>query len=227
MSAHIHSEPIVISTLSGQKIEIWSCLELLLVLTERLDFLERLPKADLEVIVPDPGVECPLCSSPYSRHNFLPDYWPKEINAVQLPCKHILCWICLHGILQVHYPGSIPCPFCRAEISTTPPDEYHFRPDIGLVSAPWTMMYHAVKTFLTIHPGVESMAQMIAWVHDVPRFQADVADVTLRDMIKAIVQEWEFKGPYVMWRLYFSSMGQGTDGESLWFLMDSEIGLEW
>lgn len=214
MAAHHHLHPIVISLLSGQHLEIWSCLELLLVLTERLDFLERLPKADIDVIVPDPGFECPLCSSPYPRDNLLPDDGPEEISALQLPCKHILCWTCVHGILQVHRPGSIPCPFCRAEISTTPPDEYDFRPDIGVISPPWTMMYHAVKTFLATHPGAESMAQLIAWVHDVPRFQADVTDVTLRNMINATIQEWEFRGPYVMWGLYFTAMGEDIDDYS-------------
>lgn len=78
------------------------------------------------------------------------------------------------------------------------------------------MIYHAIKTFLAIHPGVESIAQMIVWVHDVPRFQADVADVIiLRDMIEAIVQGWEFKEPYIIWRLYFLSMAQGSDGDKM------------
>lgn len=75
-------------------------------------------------------------------------------------------------------------------------------------------MYHAVKTFLATHPGAESMAQLIAWVHDVPRFQADVTDVTLRNMINASIQEWEFRGPYVMWGLYFTAMGEDIDDYS-------------
>lgn len=216
MTAHIHLNPIVIPLLSGRSIEIWSCLELLLVLTERLDFLERLPKADIEVIVPDPGTECPICSSRYPKDNLLPDDEPDEINALQLPCKHILCWACVYGILQVHPPGSIPCPFCRAKISTRPLDEYFFRhstddkDDKGKTinnSPPWTMMYHSVKTFLANYPEAESIAQLIAWVHDVPRFQADVVDVTLRKMIGAAVHEWESRGSYVMWGLYFTAMG--------------------
>lgn len=75
-------------------------------------------------------------------------------------------------------------------------------------------MYHSVKTFLAIQPEAESMAQMIAWVHDGPRFQADVADVTLRNMIKATVQEWVFKGPFIMWGLYFTAMVEKNDDDS-------------
>lgn len=219
MAAHIHLQPVVINLLSGEQFEIWSCLKLLLILSERLDFLERLPKADIEVIVPDPGTECPICSSRYPLDNLLPDEGPDEISALQLPCKHILCWNCVHGILQVHRPGSIPCPFCRAEILTTPPpDEYLCNPDAtadkSSNSPPWTMMYHSVKTFLAKHPEAESMAQMIAWVHDVPRFQADVADLTLRNVIRAAIHEWESRGPYVMWGLYFTAMGEDIDDYS-------------
>lgn len=55
------------------------------------------------------------------------------------------------------------------------------------------------------------MAQMIAWVHDVPRFQADMADVTLRSMINAAVQEWEYSGPYVMWGLYYTAIKEDIE----------------
>lgn len=208
MAAHYHLQPITIHLLSDEYIEVWSCLELLLIFTERLNFLGKLPKADIDVIVPDPGDECPLCYSPYPRDNLLPEAKPDEMYALQLPCKHILCWSCVHGILQVHRPGSIPCPFCRAKISITPPAEFDFRPDMGIIPAPWTMLYHAIKTYLAIDPEAESMAQMMAWVHDVPRFQADVADVTLRNMIKAAVQDWEHREPETMWGLYFTAMNE-------------------
>lgn len=205
MAAHYHLQPVTIRLLSDECIVVWSCLELLLIFTERLNFLERLPKADIDVLVPDPGDECPLCYSPYPRDNLLPAAKADEMNALQLPCKHILCWSCVHSILQVHRPGSIPCPFCRAKISTTPPAECDFRPDMGIIPAPWTMLYHAIKTYMAIDPEAESMDQIMAWVHDVPRFQADVADVTLRSMINAAVQDWEHGDPQKMWGLYFTA----------------------
>lgn len=230
MAVHHLLRPTIIYLLANDYIEIWSCLELLLILAERLDFLERLPKADIDVIVPDPGCECPLCSSPYPRDNLLSDDGPEEISALQLPCRHILCWTCVHGILQVHRPGSIPCPFCRAEISTKPPDEFDFRPGMGIMPAPWTMLFHALKTYLALDPEAESMAQMIAWVNDIPRFQADVADVTLRSMIKATVQEWEHRGPYMMWGLYLTAMGKDINDylveETFGPVVELEAGVE-
>lgn len=58
------------------------------------------------------------------------------------------------------------------------------------------------------------MAQMIGWVHDAPRFQADMADLTLRNVINTAIHEWESRGPYVMWGLYFTAMGEDIDDYS-------------
>lgn len=91
MAAHIHSRPIIIETISGEPILVWKCLDLLLILTERLDFIEGLPRADIETIVPDPGHECSLCYTPYPFDNLLPDDGPDEITELKLPCKHVLC----------------------------------------------------------------------------------------------------------------------------------------
>lgn len=61
---HVHTKPVIFFPLSGEPALIWTYLDQLSILAERLNFLGALPRVYIEVMVPDLGAECPYVSEP-------------------------------------------------------------------------------------------------------------------------------------------------------------------
>lgn len=58
------------------------------------------------------------------------------------------------------------------------------------------------------------MDELVGWVHDVSRFQADVTDVRLRSVIEYTITLWERIGSEALWGIYFTTMGKDMDDYS-------------
>lgn len=105
-----HPEPLSIET----------PLRLLLILAERLDIVFDLPYVDIEVTVPDPGDDCPLCFMPY-RPMCLYTSCPQEIQTPADSLASIFsAGILRFEILYNNLPGTMNCSFCRAAAITKP-----------------------------------------------------------------------------------------------------------
>ena len=105
-----HPEPLSIKT----------PLRLLLILAERLDFVFNLPHVDIEVTVPDPGDDCPLCFMPY-KPMCVYTSCPQEIQTPADSLASIFsAGILRFDILYNNLPGTMNCSFCRAAAITKP-----------------------------------------------------------------------------------------------------------
>lgn len=71
-------------------------LRLLISLPLSADWIDSLPKVDLEVTVPTPNLECPICTDRYLE---TPEESPIDEESreipLRLPCNHILGAACI------------------------------------------------------------------------------------------------------------------------------------
>lgn len=166
-------------------------------------WIKSLPRIDLDVTVPSPEPECPICRSTYLENldeedAYVPHpYEDDMINGgrkempLRLPCGHILgqeCIICL--VREAPASIGVLCPLCRAKHNHIP---------ISWEVTSDTLdrcMLIAIETFVSLNEWWEfqDLEAVEEWVQDEEGLCRDVQDEDKRNAIKYAVKAWAEMG---------------------------------
>lgn len=148
-------------------------------ITKRIIFI-ALKKVDIEVTVPDPGPECPVCLNHYCF-------------SVRMLYGHTLGRSCLHNGFARSI-DLLSCPLCRAR----PIFESHFLPEGKTVDVVKVILY-TVEMFLSTDPCEEMMAAVKEWVN-CSQLIIDVPSESGRHLIELATDVWECAEEADLWR---------------------------
>lgn len=164
-----------------------------------ISWLTSLPELDMEVAVPTPGPECPICTYPYNikisegqpaePHLFEPlDGEQRDETPVQLPCGHIIGINCIHYLAwSANASSCVVCPFCRASHNHMPISPEGT--DDRLAKCMWVML----EIFLRLYADnldFEDMQTVLEWAQDDLVLRKDVPEEEKRKAINFAVECW-------------------------------------
>lgn len=82
------------------------------------NWVDSLPKVDMEVTMPTSDLECPICIDRYLEETST-DEEPREMP-LRLSCRHILGAACISRLArQANASSCLVCPLCRASYDHT------------------------------------------------------------------------------------------------------------
>lgn len=162
-------------------------------------WIKSLPRIDLDVTVPSPEPECPICRSVYLRNLDEEDAYvphPCEDDGIdgernemplRLPCGHILgqeCIICL--VREAPASIGVLCPLCRAKHNHIPINWERTTDTLD------RCMLIAIETFVSLNEWWEfqDLEAVEEWVQDEEELCRDVEDEEKRNAIKYAVKAW-------------------------------------
>lgn len=165
-------------------------------------WLASLPKLDMEVTIPTPGPNCPICTNPYIKIPERHQSGTKQIEIpVRLPCGHIMGLKCVFRLAwAANASTGVVCPFCRAShnhvsVSAEGTDEDK------LVKCMWIML----ETFVRLRGGgseeFEDMDTVLEWAKDDEIMREDVPEEEKREAIKYAAKCWVEIGDEELLRL--------------------------
>lgn len=152
-------------------------------------WLASLPKLDMEVTIPSPGPNCPICTNPYIKIPEEPLYVTEQIEIpVRLPCGHIMGLKCVYHLAWgANASTGVVCPFCRASHNHMPVSAEGT--EDKLEKCMWIML----ETFLRLQGGwkdFEDMETVLEWVEDDEILREDVPEEEKREAIKYAAKCW-------------------------------------
>lgn len=182
-------------------------LDLLDYLPLHISWLKSLPELDMEVAVPTPGPECPICTYPYNFKNSAEGQPAETLDGeelketpVQLPCGHIIGINCIHYLAwSANASSCVVCPFCRVSHNHIPISPKGT--DDRLAKCMWIML----EIFLRLYADdsdYEDMETVLEWARNDLLLREEVPEVEKRKAIKFAVECWVEIGDEELLRLF-------------------------
>lgn len=175
-------------------------LDLLGYLPLPVGWLASLPELDMEVTIPTPGPNCPICTNPYLKVPEENLFGTEQIEIpVRLPCGHIMGLKCVHRLAwDANASTGVVCPFCRASHNHMPVSAEGT--EDKLEKCMWIML----ETFVRLQGGwedFEDMETVLEWVKDDEMLRKDVPEEEKREAIKYAAECWVKIGDEELLRL--------------------------
>lgn len=151
-------------------------------------WLASLPKLDMEVTIPTPEPNCPICTNPYIK---ISEQRKIEIP-VRLPCGHVMGLKCVFRLARgANASTGVVCPFCRASHNHVPISAAEEGTEDKLGKCMWTML----ETFVRLRGGgcceeFEDMETVLEWVKDDEILRENVPEEEKREAIKYAAKCW-------------------------------------